>query len=191
MGKLLAAGVYEGWLIGEGKQVGAGWGVLGAAVGATEAGQAIVGLTNGVVNYVFAGATEETAPDGAVSFVAQVGAVGPAGALYLGTIELDGDGEVVAVHSDAAGVDRGVFPVTARTLAGSGTVAEVDPSETVTVEVTHAALAVPGAIAVTVSEGFSFVVEESWRGDGFEVEATNEGAEAAELVYGWERRGIG
>ncbi len=191
VGKLLAAGVYEGWLLGQDKQVGAGWGVLEAAIGETEAGQEIGGLTNEAVNYVFAVATEETAPGGVVGFAAQTGSVGPAGALYLGTIELDAAGAVVALDNDATGVDRGVFPLVTRTLQGSGTVAEVDPDETVAIEVTHAALAVPGAIAVTVSEGFSYVVEEAWRGDGLLVKATNEGTETAELVYAWERKGMG
>jgi hypothetical protein len=191
VGRLLAAGVYEGWLIGNDKTVGAGWGVLVGAMGLTEAAQAIDALTNGAVNYVFAVASEDTAPEGVVKFAAQTGPVGPAGALYLGTVELDGDGNVLAVANDAAGVDRGAFPAAARTLSGSGEVLGVGGGETVPVEISHAALAVPGAIGFTVNEGFSFVIEEAWRGDGFRAEVTNEGTEAADLEYVWERKGIG
>ena len=56
---------------------------------------------------------------------------------------------------------------------------------------TTSALAVPGAIAVTVSEGFSYGVEETWRGDGFVVRLTNEGEETADVDWTWERKGLG
>ncbi len=189
--RLLAAGVYAGWLIGEDKTVGAGWGILDGACGLTETDQAISGLTEEAVNYVFAVPTEQTAPEGMVAFAAQTGPVGPAGGLYLGTVTLDAEGAVLAVNNQARGVDRGVFLLRSRTLSGTEELLDVAPEETVAVEVSHAALAVPGAISMSVSEGFSLAVEEAWRGDGFRLLVTNEGEETADAVVEWERKGIG
>jgi len=101
MKRLLAAGVYEGWLLQEDKQVGPGRGLLAGCWAETETDQDISGLTNGAVNYVFALAGEDTAPQGTVEFAAQLSPVGPPGSLYLGTVELDAAGQVVAVDSQA------------------------------------------------------------------------------------------
>ena len=197
VGGLLAPGVYAGWEVGSDGQVTAGWGVLGAALGATGAEQAITGLVNGTLNYVFAVPGSDIAPNGTVIFAAQTaaggpaGAVGPAGALYLGTVTLDAGGNVTAEDNAAAGVSRGVFPLTATTLSGSGTVAAVPAGQPVTVTVTHAALAVPGAISFTVSSGFTYVLSQTWQGTGFTAVVTNGGTAAADLTYGWVRQGIG
>lgn len=189
--RLPAAGVYEGWLIGEDKTVGPGWGILGGACGLTETAEAIVGLTSAAVNYVYAVPTAETAPEGTVVFAAQTGSAKPAGALYLGTLTLDAGGAVLEVNSQAEGVDRGAFPLQSRTLRGTEELLDVEPEQTVAVEITHAPLAVPGAISASVSEGFSCAIEEAWRGDGFRLLVTNEGEETGDAVCEWARKGIG
>jgi len=51
-------------------------------------------------------------------------------------------------------------------------------------------LAIPGAIAFTVGEHFSYVLKETWRGDGFVAEVTNEDTEEHDLEYAWWRKGI-
>jgi hypothetical protein len=95
------------------------------------------------------------------------------------------------VDNAAAGVSRGVFPLTAQTLSGSGTVAAVGAGQVATVAVTHAALAVPGAITLTVPSGFTYVLSQTWQGTGFTAQVTNGGTAAADLDYAWVRMGIG
>ena len=189
--QLLSGGVYTGWELELSQTVSAGSGLVSGAWGETALDQAITGLSAGAVNYVFALATADTAPLGEVAFVAQFSPAPPPGALYLGTITLDGEGLVSELDSHAPGVSRGCFPLLAATLSGSGTVASVGGGETVSVEISHTALALPGAISFTIAEEhFSFFLDETWRGDGFVAEVTNEDTEAHELVYEWVRRGV-
>lgn len=189
-GRLLGNGVYAGWELTTEGTVGAGSGLIAGAWGETGGAQGITGLTAGQVNHVFALATENTAPLGEVAFAAQLSPVGPAGALYLGTMTLDGAGQVTDVDSQEPGVNRGSFALRTATLGGSGTAGTVAGGETVNVEIGHTVLAVPGAISFTVGEAFSYFLDETWRGDGFVAEVTNEDTEAHELEYGWVRQGI-
>jgi hypothetical protein len=54
-------------------------------------------------------------------------------------------------------------------------VAAVPAGQPVTVTVTHAALAVPGAISFTVSSGFTYTLSQTWQGTGFTAVVTNGG----------------
>lgn len=189
--QLLQAGVYGGWLLQNDKTVSAGSGLLSGCWGETDLDQVITDLTNNVVNYVFAVPTSQSAPAGEVEFAAQTAAPGPTGALFLGTIELDDQGAVVAIDNQAAGVDRGCFPLLTDTLSGSGSHPNVGPGEQVQLDIDHTSLALPGAIDFQItSEYFSFVLNETWRGDGFVALVTNDDSSAHDLEYSWERQGI-
>lgn len=189
--RLLQAGVYSGWLLQNDKTVSAGSGLVNGCWGETALDQAITGLTNNTVNYVFAVATSQSAPAGEVEFAAQTAPQGPTGALFLGTIELDDQGAVVAIDNQADDVARGCFPLLTDTLNGSGLEQAVEPEEEVELEIEHDALAIPGAIDFQIiSEHFSFVLEETWRSDGFVARCTNEDSSAHDLEYSWERQGI-
>jgi hypothetical protein len=78
---------------------------------------AIAGLTNGAVNYVFVTATEDTASQGSVSFLAQLQPAPPAGGLALGTITLDAEGAVTAVDNTG---DRGCLALLSATVSACG-----------------------------------------------------------------------
>jgi hypothetical protein len=187
---LLAGGVYSGWEIGADKTVGAGCGLVSGCWGETAGAQTIGGLTSGAVNYVLAVATAQSAPAGAVEFAAQTNPAPPPEAVLLGTLELDSSGAVVALDNQAAGVSRGAFALRSATLRGNAAATAVGAGASVALAVAHEALAVPGAIAVSVNAPFTYTVEEIWRTDGFLVRVTNAGAEAADLALGWERRGL-
>jgi len=190
--RLFTAGVHSGWEIDTAKQVGAGEGLVGACWCSTTVGQDIADLTNGAVNYVFAEATDTSAWDGSVSFRAQLGSIGPAGSVLLGSIELDGDGEVIEVENDIAEVQRQCYALTWRTLSGSGTVASVPASEDTTIIVEHEALRVPGAIEFSVEgEDFTWEIDRAHEATSFRVIATNNSESAADLEYTWRRHGIG
>ena len=188
--ELVSPGVYQGWELQTDKTVSAGQGLLAACWGRTAAAQSITGLTNGVLNHVFAAPTAQTAPAGVVSFAAQTNPAGPPGALYLGTIELDSQGQVVAVNNQVTGVARGVFSLRTATLSGAGTHSSVQPNQTVTLEITHAALRVPGAIEFTGGQYFSFTLEKTWQAGGFTAKVTNTDTVAHDLSYSWTRQGM-
>ena len=186
--QLLSAGVYAGWAILEDKTVSAGSGLIAGAWGETTVAQAISGLTSGAVNYVCAHATADTPPSGTVNFVAQLQPTAPPSAIRLGTITLDAEGAVTNVDNSSG--DRGCFALLSDTLRGSGTVAAVAGGQATTVEISHAMLAIPGALSCDGGEHFSMALEQTWRGDGFVVVATNGDTAAHDLAYEWERRGI-
>ncbi|MCE5237328.1 hypothetical protein LLH23_02425 [bacterium] len=189
---LVADGAYSGWLLNTSGAVTAGEGLVAGCWCKTTADAAITGLTSGATNHVFARSNSGSAPDGTVDFAAQLSAEKPAGAVYLGTAEVDSGGVVTAVDNAAAGVDRNCLRLEIGQAAGSGTVASVPAAGTFSVEITHAlSLLVPGAIAFSSqSANFTWELQETWRGDGFKVSGTNNGAEAADLVYAWTRRGL-
>ena len=185
--RVLSNGVYEGWELQGDKTVSAGAGLLAGAWGETGSAQAISGLTHGATNYVFALPTEETAPEGTVAFAGQLQPLAPPGGLALGSLTLDAEGEVTEIDNHG---ERGCFALLSTTLSGSGTVASVGGGEQAVVEISHASLAVPGAIVFAAGQEFSFTLEETWRADGFRAVVTNEDTEAHDLTYEWERRGI-
>jgi hypothetical protein len=188
--KMMAQGAYSGWGLTLAGLVTAGEGLVGGCWCQSIAEQAIAGLTAGATNYVFGRAAAEGPTTGAVGFFGQVSATKPAGAVLLGTVEVDGTGTVTAVHEDVASVERNCLRLEIGRLTGSGLVTDVAAGAEVTAQVSHGAMLVPGAIEFSGSEGFSFVLEETYRGDGFAVTARNDGATAADFSYSWVRRGL-
>ncbi len=191
--QLLSAGVYSGWLIQEDKTVAAGAGLVQGCWCGTATSQEITGLQNSAVNYVFAVATSQSAPDGTVDFSAQLTAEGPSGSIYLGSLELDAEGDVLAVDN-ATDTDRGCFPLKTDTVSGSGEVEAVPGGAQVSFVVDHtegASFLVPGAIEFEV-EGDDFEVElrKTYQKAQFEVMATNQSSYPRDLSYSWQRWGI-
>jgi len=188
--QLISAGVYSGWLIQEDKTVSAGQGLVQGCWCGTSSDQAITGLQDDAVNYVFAVANDQSSDKGAVDFSAQLTAEGPSGAVYLGTMELDSGGEVVGIDNTAA--DRGCFPLLTATVSGSGEIAEVPGGGQVSFEIDHgeaASFLIPGAIEFEVA-GDDFQIELSNTYQKFEVVATNSSSYPRDLVYTWQRWGI-
>ncbi|MHB8997636.1 MAG: hypothetical protein ACYC63_20515 [Armatimonadota bacterium] len=188
--KMMAQGACSGWGLTLAGMVTAGEGLVGGCWCHSLEDQPVAGLTAGVTNYVFGRVAAEGPTDGAVAFFGQVSATKPAGAVLLGAVEVDGTGAVSAVHEDVAGVDRNCLRLEIGRLTGSGLVTDVAPGAEVTAQVGHEEMLVPGAIEFSGSEGFSFVLEETYRGDGFAVTAKNDGAVAADFSYSWARRGL-
>lgn len=189
--KLLAAGVYAGWEMDLLGQVGAGEGLVGGCWCRTVAAQAIAGLTAGATNYVFARAEAASGPEGTVSFFAQLSAMKPAGAVLLGSVEVDGSGQVVGVDCALPGVDRHCVRMELAPVSGSGMVTAVAANEEFTAQVSHGAMRVPGAISFASSSvDFTWSLDETWRGEGFVVKGRNNGAVEADFVYTWSRQGF-
>jgi hypothetical protein len=188
---LMRPGVLEGWSILADRTVGVGQGLVAACWCQTTQAQAIVGLTDDAVNHVFLEADADGPTGGSVNVFAQLSSSGPTGAIYLGTIGLDAAGAVTAINNDAPGVDRQCHPLAWSTLSGAGTIAAVPAGGEASDLVSHQALRVPGAIALeTTSPDFTWEITESWRGDGFLLTVTNNGASAADFDYTWTREGI-
>lgn len=190
--RLLTAGVFEGWSILSDKTVGPGQGLVGACWCETNEAQAISGLTVNAVNHVFVEATADGGPEGTVSVFAQLSSTGPTDSVYLGTIELDAQGEVVAIDNAAAGVQRQCYPLAWRSLTGSGIIPDVEPGGQASVYVTHEALRLPGAISLSSdTPDFAWEIEENWREDRFLLTVTNTGASTADFEFDWSRFGVG
>jgi hypothetical protein len=190
--KIIRPGVLEGWSVLADKTVGSGQGLVAACWCETTQAQAINGLTHGAVNHVFLEADADGPTDGTVTVFAQLSSSGPSGAIYLGTIELDGAGVVVAIDNFADGVDRQCHPLAWRNLSGSGTIAAVPAGGEASAHVTHDALRVPGAISLSSnSPDFTWEISETWRGDRFLLTVSNSGASAADFDYTWTREGVG
>lgn len=191
--QLLSAGVYSGWLVQEDKTIAAGEGLVQGCWCSTATSQQITGLQDGAVNYVFAVANSQSAPDGAVDFAAQLLAEGPAGSVYLGSIELDGAGQVVAIDNSTT-TDRGCFPLKTDTISGSGVVTDIPGGAQVSFVVDHEEIAsflVPGAIEFEVeSDDFEVEPRKTYQKAQFEVVATNLSSYPGELSYSWQRWGI-
>jgi len=191
LGRMVTAGVHDGWLITAEKQVSAGEGLIAACWCSTAAAQDIVDLADDAVNYVFAESTESSGADGSVSFRAQLSPAGPDASVLLGTIELDASGEVVAVDNEVEGAGRECYALAWRTLSGSGIEEAVPAGGEVEVVVEHDALRIPGAIEFAAEgEDFTWEIDRTHEAASFRVAATNNGAEAADFVYTWERQGI-
>jgi len=190
--QLISAGIYSGWLIQESKTVSAGQGLVQGCWCGTSSDQAITGLQDDAVNYVFAVANDQSPDKGAVDFSAQLTAEGPSGAVYLGTIELDSGGEVVEIDSSAA--DRGCFPLLSETVSGSGQIEAVPGGGQVSFEIDHeeaASFLVPGAIEFeAVGDDFEIELSKTYQKAQFEVIATNSSSYPRDLVYTWQRWGI-
>lgn len=191
---LLGDGVHAGWMIEETRTVTEGTGLIGGCWCGTGTSAGITGLTNGAVNYVYAVAGEGSAPDGSVTFVAQLAPPGPGRSVLLGTIELATDGSVVAVDNGCEGAQRDRHGLVFGHVSGSGVEEDVGANETVEIAVDHRAsgeFRVPGDLRVTSdSPGFTWVVLAHHRGDGFVIAATNDGMESADFEYDWEREGL-
>ncbi|MGC9318680.1 MAG: hypothetical protein ACP5KN_11685 [Armatimonadota bacterium] len=189
--RLLTAGVYEGWSIQADKTVGPGQGLVAACWCETAAAKGISGLTDGAVNHVFLEATPDSPTEGEISVFAQLSSSGPTDAIYLGTIELDGSGAVVAIANDAEGVGRQCYPLAWRSLSGEGTEAGVPAGEQVSFAISHEPLRVPGAISLqSGSPDFTWEIGETWRSDSFTLTVTNNGGSEADFEYTWAREGI-
>jgi len=189
--RLLTAGAFEGWSIQADKTVGAGQGLVAACWCETSEAEQITGLTDNAVNYVFLERDADAPPDGTVNVFAQLSETGPADSIYLGTIELDGSGAVVAIDNAAEGVDRQCWALAWVGLAGAGTIESVPAEQEATAYVEHDALRVPGAIELeSSSPDFTWTIEESWRADKFLLRATNNGGSAADFEYTWMRVGV-
>jgi hypothetical protein len=194
LGGIMNRGAHRGWEAGTDKQVVAGEGLVGACWCRSTEAQAIGGLTNGAVNYVYATVDETSAPDGTVHFVGQLAPPGPSGAVFLGLVELDAEGVVTLVDNDAEGVQRHCHALRFGQLAGSGTVEGVQGGQVAAVTVDHSAAGefrVPGDLRVeAVGEVFRLAVVEHHRGDRYKLEAENTGSEPADLEYAWTREGV-
>lgn len=192
--QIIRAGVYEGWEITEAKQVSPGEGLVWACWCKTVSGQDVEDLTNGAVNYVFVEANDTSAPDGTVRTYAQLSPSGPSGSVFLGTVELDGDGEVVAIDNEAEGVDRDCHPLRWGAFAGSGSVEAVPPGAEVSFYVDHGeqgSFRAPGAISFQVEGGeFSWSIDQAHDAERFRVTAVNEGSYVEDLEYSWQREGL-
>jgi len=190
--QLISAGVYSGWLIQQNKTVSAGTGLVQGCWCATYTDQAITGLQNDAVNYVFAVANDQSPDKGAVDFSAQLTAEGPSGAVYLGIIELDSGGEVVEIDNTAAA--RGCFPLLTATVSGSGEIAEVPGGGQVSFEIDHGeavSFLIPGAIEFeTAGDDFEIQLSKTYQKAQFEVVATNSSSYPRDLIYTWQRWGI-
>jgi hypothetical protein len=190
--KMMADGAFSGWGLTTQGKVTAGEGLIGGCWCQTAEEQAISGLTAAATNYVFARPTSEGPTTGAVSFFAQVSGTKPAGAILLGTVEVDGDGQVTAVHEDLPEVDRNCLKLEIGQLCGSGLVTAVVAGADFTAQVQHGEVfIVPGAIVFNSSSGgFTWELRETYRGDGFVIKGHNGGTSEADFAYTWARRGL-
>lgn len=192
MKRLMAAGAFSGWSLELDGTVSAGEGLIAGCWCQTTTGSQISNLTSGAINYVFGRTDAESAPAGTVVFTAQLSPEKPAGAVYLGTMELDAAGLVTAAAGTAPGVDRNCRRLEIRRIEGSGLVADVPADGEFSVEITHSpTLIVPGMIGMLeTTEGFEWELQETWRGDGFRLKAHNAGAETVDFAYSWVRCGF-
>jgi hypothetical protein len=157
-------GVLSGWTINAAKTIAAGEGVVGNCVPKTTTAQAITGLTNGVVNYVYAQVDATSHEDTrTVDFIASTSAANPSGTVRLGTITLDGSGTATAQDDNPAGYRRDYWRGR-RTLKITGTwtnAVEIPVGATGMDEVDHSA----GSEAVTFT-GLSEIritdIDEGW-----------------------------
>ena len=191
---IMADGALNGWQIAAEKQVTAGQGLIAACWCKTAQAQDITGLTSGILNYVFATATAQSPDQGAAAFIAQPGSTPPAGAIFLGTITLDAEGEVTEFDNDAEGVDRNLMLLEIGAAQGEGCVEDVPAGGEIIVTVDHSeavSFIVPGAIELQVEgEQFEYEVKGAHSATGFEIAATNTSEDPQDFVYAWSRRGF-
>jgi len=192
--KIMADGACNGWELTEDAQVTAGDGIVAACYCKTVAAQDISSLTNNAVNYIFGHTTGQSSDEGAIAFSAQISPSKPAGAIFLGTITLDEQGEITSYDSDASGVDRNLMLLEIGTVAGAGVVEAVPPDTSIEVTVDHSAemeFVVPGAIDLQVAgECFEYEAKETYKSGSFVITATNICAEAEDFSYSWTRQGF-
>ncbi len=189
--RLLTAGAFEGWTIEAEGVVSAGQGLVAGCWCETGETREIAGLVDDAVNHVFLEAAADAPTDGGLNVFAQFSASGPTDAIYLGTIELDDGGEVVAIDNAAEGVQRACHPIAWASLAGEGTIEDVPVAGEASQYVTHANLRLPGAIELnSESVDFTWEISETWRADRFLLTVTNNGASEADFVFQWCREGI-
>lgn len=191
---IIPAGAHEGWAITASKEMTAGQGLLGACWCRTSGAQAINDLTDGALNYVYGVPEEDSAPDGAVRFVAQIAPPGPGGAILLGTIELDADGNVLSIDNQAPGVQRSCHRIAIERLEGTGIIEAIPGGATVFACVSHVEMGefrAPGDLQVSSeAASFEWEVTHHHRGDEFRIQVTNNGSYVADFTYTWSREGI-
>jgi len=192
--RIITAGVHEGWEVTEAKQVSAGEGLVSACWCKTSAAQEIDSLTDGSVNYVFIETDDDSAPEGTVRVYAQVSPSAPDGSLFLGTIELDAEGNVLEINNQAEGVDRDCHPLVWAAFAGSGIVEAVPAGGEVSFYVDHSAqgqFRLPGALSFEVQgEAFTWSIDQTHEAGRFRVTAVNESSNPEDLEYSWTREGL-
>jgi len=173
--------------------VSAGQGLVQGCWCTTSSDQAITGLQDDNVNYVFAVANDQSPDKGTVDFSAQLSATGPSGAVYLGSVELDSDGAVVEIDNTSS-ADRGCFPLLTRTVGGNGQIEAVPGGGQIHFEIDHGEAAnflVPGAIEFeAVGDNFEIELHKTYQKAQFEVVATNSSSYPRDLIYTWQRWGI-
>jgi hypothetical protein len=128
----------------------------------------IQGLTAGALNYVYGRASDSTAPLGVVQWVANTTGTKAAGDILVATVTLDANGAVVDQDESPDGVDRWFYP-------GAGQVHEIDlagtlenlaPAASVTIERTHDELILLGPISAQVDNPkCSLVIVDGWQPD--------------------------
>ena len=191
---VIAAGAHEGWLLTEEAGVTPGQGLVGGCWCRTAQTGEVQGLQAGVVNHVYAAVDSHSAPEGTVAFHAQSSPPGPGGSVYLGTLEVDAEGEVVALDNDAPGVQRNCHRLAVERHRGQGVEAGMSAEETREVCVAHDAegeFRLPGDLRVeSDSAGFAWEITEHYRGDQFRFSVTNTGSETADFGYTWWREGL-
>jgi hypothetical protein len=192
--RVLSSGALEGWEVTNAKQVSAGDGLIGACWCSTTAAQSITGLTNGALNYIYAVLDEGSAPHGSVQFVGQMAPPGPGGSILLGTLELDGAGEAIAVDNAPADVQRSCHPLRFAALAGTGVVTALPGGQSASVVVDHSASGVfrlPGDLRVSAqAANTEVVVSADHQGDQFGITVRNLGGSPVDAAYGWTREGV-
>ena len=191
---LLANSVISGWTINSDKTVAAGAGFVGGCYCVTGAAQAITGLTNGTLNYVFAQTDGASPEDGTVVFHASISASKTAGHILLGTITLDGGGAATATCDTPNDNDRGYFALKPRTFSGSGSISNLPGGSYVDVEIDHAAQGSfhgPGALAIVLDlDDIAYEVTSHEKAAEFTVRFTNDSSYIRSPAYTWERKGI-
>ncbi len=191
---LLANSVISGWTINSDKTVAAGAGFVAGCYCVTSEDQAIIGLTNGALNYVFARSDGTSPEDGTVVFSASISGTKTAGHILLGTITLDGGGVATATSDTPADNDRGYFALKPRTFSGSGSITNLPGGSYVDVEIDHSAQGSfhgPGALAVTPDSGdIAYEVTSHEKAAEFTVRLTNNASYIRSPAYTWERKGL-
>lgn len=100
-------GVISGWTLNADKTVAAGEGCIDGTMPKTTDAQAITGLTNGALNYVYA-QIDATSHDDTrtVDFIASTSPSNPSGTLKLGSMTLNAGGTVTARDDNPDGYRR-------------------------------------------------------------------------------------
>lgn len=190
--KVMVNGAYSGWELTAEGTVAAGEGLVGGCWCTTETEQQIADLVFGTVNYVYGKATATSGRTGEIAFCASSSAGMLQGAVFLGYIELDTTGEVVAVHMSPVNTDRHCRRLAICPVEGEATALEVAAGTSFKVPVFHDAFfVVPGCIELLdTTAGFDVQVMDTADGFGFVIAGENTGTETADFHCTWRRWGF-